>query len=514
MPIIQGAVAAGSGTARAAGLTQLTEAERAACIRALQNVREAHWSEHAAAANVEVGPNGVTVAGVVDPNDILVVAPDGSPHSPRQEEELELPKQSCLCGLIEDEYKTREEIMYFFEEPTSSSGAYVVSIVVFLCIIISTITIILESLPDMQSSEDKDNFYIVEIICIAVFTLEYAIRIIAVVDKCGFVIEPMNVIDLVAILPFYLDLIMAAFGMDADDLSLLRLLRLFRIFRIFKLSKYSSGIKICASAIIESKDTLGLMIFMCSISVCIFANFEYYFESGEWNVAQQRYLYSDGKPSPFFSVPASMWWTVVSVMTVGYGDMTPVTWEGQIVAALTMVCSIVILALPISVIGANFSRKWMESKEAEASGSDGRALAYNFQSLLANLIKQNSLVEEILANSAEDLVSLHKDLRHAQLEYNRLASTGRGDNNVLEWPDAVKLRERVEGIQRKDRQLQFAVRKLLAVQDSELEDRARETLLKGKTLEDYILRYQEISANIIGLEQVVFGRSLSVSGHH
>ena len=52
---------------------------------------------------MEVGPNGVTVAGVVDPNDILVVAPDGSPHSPRQEEELELPKQSCLCGLIEDE---------------------------------------------------------------------------------------------------------------------------------------------------------------------------------------------------------------------------------------------------------------------------------------------------------------------------------------------------------------------------------------------------------------------------
>jgi len=391
-----------------------------------------------------------------------------------------------------------------------------VSIVVFACIIISTITIVLESLPDMRSDEDKANFYTVEILCISVFTLEYLIRIVAVEHKCAFMMEPMNMIDLVAIAPFYVDLVMAAFSMSADDLSLLRLLRLFRIFRIFKLSKYSSGIVICAKAIVESKDTLGLMIFMCSISVCIFANFEYYFEVGEWNEAQYQYLYEDGKPSMFMSVPAAMWWTVVSIMTVGYGDMTPVTWEGQIVAALAMVTSIVILALPISVIGANFSRAWMEKKEADASGSDGRALGYTFQNVLSSLIRQNSLIEEVLANSAETLFSLHKDLRQAQGEYSRLAGTpGRLDGSpVLEGPEAARLRERVEGIQRKDRQLQFAMRKILAVHDSSLEEQARQTLVQGKTLEDYILRYQEISANIIGLEQVVFGRSLSVSGHH
>jgi len=419
--------------------------------------------------------------------------------------------------MIRDEVQIRKDVMEFFDDPVSSDGAYIVSIFVFLCIVTSTITIILESLPSMDNDDAKADFFIVEAICITVFTLEYLVRIWADPNKCKFMIQPMNVVDLVAIMPFYIDIVMGLFGANADDLSLLRLLRLFRIFRIFKLSKYSSGITICASAIVESRDTLGLMIFMCSISVCIFSSFIFYFEQGEWVSANRQYQYTDGTPSPYYSIPAAMWWTMVTIMTVGYGDMVPNTWAGKLVAAICMVSSIVIMALPISVIGANFSRAWMDKKEQTSSGNDGRQLSYTFQNVLGALIKQNSMMEEVLGSSSLNLASMHKELAKARYEYLKLEPDAERHPNpnpyYLDSPESERLRKLVVDILEKDREMQFAMRKVLAVQQTTIEEQARKTLNAGKDLENYILRYQEISANIIGMEQVMFGRSLSVSGH-
>jgi hypothetical protein len=270
----------------------------------------------------------------------------------------------------------------------------------------------------------------------------------------------------------------------------------------------------------ESMDTLGLMVFMCSISVCIFSSFEFFFESGEWNKGAMRYEYPDGTPSQFISIPASMWWVMVTIMTVGYGDITPMTWEGKIVAAIAMVSSIVIMALPISVIGANFSRAWMEKKEQDIGATDGRQLGYTFQNVLTSMIKLNSVMEEMLGNASETLVSLHKDLQKAEHEYARLQPEGKELPNpdpydmFRETMQDEKLRGLVEVMMEKDMMMQYTMQKVIAVQDSTLEEQSRQTFNRGKELENYILRYQEISANIIGLEQVMFGRTLSVSGHH
>jgi len=380
--------------------------------------------------------------------------------------------------------------------------------------VISTITIILESMPTLRTDGDKANFFIVECICIAVFSIEYAVRWIAVPAKCSFMISPMNFIDLIAILPFYVDMIMLLFGTSAE-LDLLRLLRLFRIFRIFKLSKYSSGIVICANALYESKDTLGLMIFMCSIIVIIFGSFVYFFEGGTWNEETRVYEYSDGTPTLFISIPASMWWTIVTVMTVGYGDMSPQTELGKFTAAVAMVCSIVIMALPISVIGSNFSRAWMEKKEQDDMESgDGRRLSYCFSDLLTTLIKHNSLMEEVLHAGTAQLDALHKELKKVQKEYAALHPDARETTGPADAQsgDLAAMMQATQDLCRQDSKLQAHVRNIVRVQDSAMEREAVMTAERLEQLEDYILRYQEISANIIGLEQVVFGHSISVCG--
>ena len=250
----------------------------------------------------------------------------------------------------------------------------VVSFVVLICIIVSTINIVLESLPSFDPNRDGGDvetytLFALESFCILVFSIEYLLRLWAVPDnesKLEWVQSPMNVIDLVAILPYFIDLVMLLAGAgQGGELSLLRLFRLVRIFRIFKLSRYSSNVQMCASAMIESRETLGLMIFMLLIAVTLFSAFEYFFEAGTEDETTGKFMitaYGVEVESPYTSIPATMWWCVVTLMTVGYGDMYPVTSAGKCMAIVCMICAILILALPISVIGANFSQAWLASK--------------------------------------------------------------------------------------------------------------------------------------------------------
>merc|ERR1711934_1274424 len=206
----------------------------------------------------------------------------------------------------------------------------------------------------------------------------------------------MNVIDLVAILPFYVELVCDAAGVSVD-ISILRLLRVVRIFRVFKLSKYSTNIQLCATVMIDSKDSLGLMVFMLSIVGVVFASFEFYCEKGTWNDQLGYYVNDDGNRSYFDSIPATMWWCVVTVMTVGYGDLYPITVPGKLVAAGAMVCAIVIMALPISVVGSNFSRAWSEAKAKEDMKNESQQLNAAFESLVESLGEHSSILEDLLS---------------------------------------------------------------------------------------------------------------------
>jgi low affinity Fe/Cu permease len=107
-----------------------------------------------------------------------------------------------------------------------------------------------------------------------------------------------------------------------------------------------------------------LFAFMAIFSI-LFATLIFNFESGWYDPVRQQYVRVDGSTSPFESIPASIWWTIVTMTTVGYGDQVPVTVAGKVVAVITMFCGLVVLSLPITIIGANFDEEYRLLKKAK-----------------------------------------------------------------------------------------------------------------------------------------------------
>lgn len=304
---------------------------------------------------------------------------------PEQAETEEEDEDAC-CYYTSWAFK--DKVTEFFEEPMSSDAAYWVSIVVMIAILLSVIALLLESLPELEHGACcKDTAFLVfsinEAICIAIFTIEYMIRFYAARDKPAFAKQPMNMVDLVAIIPFYLELMASSLG----SISILRLFRLVRVFRVFKLSKHNKAINVCFSALYESRAIFGLMIFLLAILSIVFGSFEYNFEEGG--------LDPWGKPTPFVSIPAAMWWCITTVMMVGYGDMIPVSIPGKFCASTCIVVGIMVMALPISVIGTNFSRAWDAQKAEDAASEEANSPIKSVMSKLRKVMsKVNTLILE------------------------------------------------------------------------------------------------------------------------
>ena len=192
-------------------------------------------------------------------------------------------------------------------------------------------------------------------------------------------LTPMNIIDLVAILPFYIEI--ATAGLDASfDTRIIRVVRLVRIFRMLKFGGRVMKLDLVTKAVSESADMLGMMLLLLAITITIFSTLVYYCERGSYNHYLGHYV-RDGEfdRSPFSSIPYSFWWCVVTLTSVGYGDVVPMTLAGRIIATMAMVSSVIILALPISVIGTNFTQAWTEYKESMRDQGDSQSAAAQAQ---------------------------------------------------------------------------------------------------------------------------------------
>lgn len=209
-------------------------------------------------------------------------------------------------------------------------------------IAISVTTFCLETL---KFFEDKDSLQFkfldyLEIICVVWFTLEFLSRLIFCGDKIAFFKSAMNWIDFCAIFPFYLELMLRKNNMRT--IVVLRVVRITRLFRIFKLSRHSYGLQILGHTLKSSCRELFLLVFFLSIAVIIFSSLIYYAEK-------------DNQADKFDSIPGSFWWSVVTMTTIGYGDIVPKTAPGKCVGILCALCGVLVIALPIPVIVNNFS---------------------------------------------------------------------------------------------------------------------------------------------------------------
>jgi len=447
------------------------------------------------------------------------------PDDDDEDEDFTAPDPIC-GGRWRDKAHLKEWMKDLLEEPTTSTAAKVVSFVVLICIIVSTINIVLESLPSFDPNRDGGDvetytLFALESFCILVFSIEYLLRLWAVPDnesKLEWVQSPMNVIDLVAILPYFIDLVMLLAGAgQGGELSLLRLFRLVRIFRIFKLSRYSSNVQMCASAMIESRETLGLMIFMLLIAVTLFSAFEYFFEAGTEDETTGKFMitaYGVEVESPYTSIPATMWWCVVTLMTVGYGDMYPVTSAGKCMAIVCMICAILILALPISVIGANFSQAWLASKESKEKMSEGRELSRELQTVLSSMGEYSDLLEDLLSDACRGVEDLQESMSKARRLFDQ--QHGAPGGTIVEPATLApvepegKLLGQVKTILRQHNELDNILLKTEHLFNSGIEEKVDLALDNFKEMEKLVSQCSNLGESIKSIEHKALSQSVHV----
>ena len=223
---------------------------------------------------------------------------------------------------------------------------------IIVLIILNVIAIAIDTITGLSTSFQKSLKYF-EIISIGIFTIEFLMRVYVsdithpARTKGGsipkFIASPFGLIDLLAILPFYIPFIIKV------DLQFLRILRLIRFFRIFKISRYNSTLKLIRDVIKEKRAELGMTVFIAALFLLISAFLIYHVE----NPVQ---------PDKFPDIFSSLWWAIATLTSIGHGDIYPITSIGKIINGLVAVLGIGLIALPTGILSAGFVEKIKQSK--------------------------------------------------------------------------------------------------------------------------------------------------------
>ncbi len=216
-------------------------------------------------------------------------------------------------------------------------------IALIIAIITSLLVLILESLPSVMTEWSRELRYI-EYTFTAIFTVEYLLRLYCSPKPKSYATSFYGVVDLLAILPTYL----AIFFPGASFMGVVRLLRVMRIFRILKLVRYLQDSNILLRSLLMARRKILIFFSTVGILVTIFGALIFVIE---------------GPHNGFTSIPKSIYWAIVTITTVGYGDMVPQTHLGKAIASLTMLLGYSILAVPTGIITAELSNEMNAHKQ-------------------------------------------------------------------------------------------------------------------------------------------------------
>ncbi|OCT66810.1 potassium voltage-gated channel subfamily D member 1 [Xenopus laevis] len=253
----------------------------------------------------------------------------------------------------------RQRLWRAFENPHTSTMALVFYYVTGFFIAVSVIANVVETVPcrppagrlkELPCGEKYDLAFIcMDTACVLIFTFEYLMRLFAAPSRCKFMRSVMSIIDVVAIMPFYIGLVMP----ENENVSgAFVTLRVFRVFRIFKFSRHSQGLRILGYTLKSCASELGFLLFSLTMAIIIFATVMFYAEKGT-------------SKTKFTSIPAAFWYTIVTMTTLGYGDIVPDTIAGKIFGSICSLSGVLVIALPVPVIVSNFSRIYHQNQRAD-----------------------------------------------------------------------------------------------------------------------------------------------------
>lgn len=236
-----------------------------------------------------------------------------------------------------------------------------VDALVIVLILVSVVVVVLESMPEMVAWDA--GLRVVEAGIVYFFTVEYLLRLWTAPEarrygagwrgRLRYACSTMALIDLAAIVPFYLD------PLAAGNAVVFRLLRIFRLIRVLKLGRYHDSFSMLIRVVRLRRAELVASLVLVLCLVVIASTMMYAVEH-------------DAQPKAFASIPASLWWGIVTMTTVGYGDVYPVTPAGRVIAGISVLLSVGLFALPAGLLASGFSEELDRRRARKQEGAKER----------------------------------------------------------------------------------------------------------------------------------------------
>lgn len=266
-------------------------------------------------------------------------------------------------------------------------------------VVLNVLAVVLESMEHLSLAHGPI-FHVFDLVSVGVFSAEYVLRLWTAVEmdepryrhpfwgRLRWMTSPMAVIDLLAVLPFYLGMFV-----EVD----LRAIRVLRVLRVFKLGRYSLAISVMAAVVRQEARAIGAVLFVMLVVTVFASSLMYLFEHR-------------AQPHVFSDIPTAMWWAVVTLTTLGYGDMVPITPLGRLLGGATAVLGIGMVALPAGVLASGFSEQMRlrreEYREAVERALEDGSLTTGERRKLDHTREQLGLSEE------EAVLVLEQAARH------------------------------------------------------------------------------------------------------
>lgn len=279
---------------------------------------------------------------------------------------------------------------------TDTPFARLVDIFLILLISLNVTAVIFESMPDVYAAY-RTYFDAFEIFSVIVFTIEYFLRVWSIVEsdnpryqrpvrgRFRFMLSPLALIDLIVLLPFFLG---SLIGVD------LRMLRALRLLRAFRLTRYANSMNLLLQVIRDEGPVIAAALFVLLMMIVVAASITF--------LAEHK-----AQPEAFASIPHALWWAVVTMTTIGYGDVVPMTLIGRICAAVIGVISVGMVALPAGIMASGFNEALHKRRE-------------KFEHLVADVLEDGV----IDADEHEELRQMRNELGLSNNEAARLLKAG------------------------------------------------------------------------------------------